>query len=295
MFMFQSIPLMKPKPPPRLPIYTRSFWETVLSHITENALHSAIQILGLIVLYIVLRYVLFKLINGLVKVQNDREIRNGTTDDRSGRLQTMQGLFKNLIGYLLTFIFGSLFFQAIGFNIIPFITTAGVIGVVLGFGAQKLVKDIISGFLIITDNIYLVGDVVTIGLVTGQVQEMGMRVTRLLDTTGREHYVANGDVSTVTNHSRHPLEDSIEISVGAAADVNRVKEIIEHTAETLMTQSEVNLLQATPKFMGISAFSPTTINVRVKIVTDLHSMPVEQMRVREAIRLALIKEKIALA
>ena len=279
---------------PLLPIYTRTFWDPILKHITENALHSTIQIAGLIVLYIILRYVLFKLINGFVKVQNERDSRHGSIDDRTGRIQTMQGLSKNIIGYLLIFIFGALIFQAIGFNIMPFITTAGVIGIVLGLGAQKLVKDIISGFLIITDNIYVVGDIVTIGLVTGQVQEMGMRVTRLLDITGREHFVANGDISTVTNHSRHPLEDAIEITVGAAADLNRVKEIIEHSAEALMAESDINLLQEAPKFMGITAFTATTINVRVKVVTDLHSMPAEQMRVREAIRLALMKEKIAL-
>ncbi len=279
---------------PRLPIYTREFWDKFLNDIADNALHSIIQIAGLIVLYVILRYTIFKIINGLIKVQNDREIRNGVSDDRTGRLHTLQGLFKNMVGYLLIIIFGGLVFQAVGFNIMPFVTTAGAIGLVLGFGAQKLVKDVISGFLIITDNIFLVGDVVTIGTVTGQVQEMGMRITRLLDTSGREHYIANGDISTVTNYSRHPIEDSIEILVSESADISAVYKIIDKTGEALMAQSEANLLQAKPAVVGISNFTAAAVTIKVKIITDPRSMPAEQIRVREAIRTALIKEKIVL-
>src|SRR5262249_52051065 len=146
-------------------------------------------------------------IDGVLARLLAHEARLGVSAERTGRLQTLQGLCKSVVGYVLFFVFGVLLLKALGFDIMPFITTAGVIGLAVGFGAQKLVKDVISGFFIIIDNLFVVGDTVTIGTVTGRVEEMGMRVTRLLDTSGKEYLFANGDIGTVTNLSRHPVKD----------------------------------------------------------------------------------------
>jgi len=239
--------------------------------------------------------VLYRLSDGILGGILAREHRIGVSDERTGRLQTLRGLAKSLIGYVLFFVFGVLLFKALGFDIMPFITTAGVIGLAIGFGAQKLVKDVISGFFIIIDNVFVVGDTVSIGTVTGQVIEMGMRVTKIQDAAGKVYILANGDIGTVTNLSRHPVEDFIEVTIAPAADLGRVYETIDTAGKTLFAQVDTHHLKAAPHILGISAFSATVVTLRIGVTSDPRDLPAEQMRVRAAIRDALLTAQIPLA
>lgn len=274
--------------------FKREFWINFWNNTADDLLHSLIHIGGVILAYLLLRKLAYSLIDGVLTRVQAAESRLGLTDERIGRLQTLRGLCKSVVSYVLFFVFGVLFLQALGFNIMPFITAAGVVGLAIGFGAQKLVKDVISGFFIVIDNMFVVGDIVTIGAITGQVQEMGMRVTRVLDFTGRLHLISNGDIGTVTNLSRHPVEDFIEINVGAAADLNRVVETINKTGETLFAEPGHHL-KAAPHVLGITAFSAASVTVRVAVVSDPRDLPAEQMRVRSALRAALLAAEIPLA
>jgi small conductance mechanosensitive channel len=274
--------------------FKREFWVTFWNNTADDLLYSIIHIGGVILAYLLLRKLAYSLIDGVLTRVQAAESRLGLTDERAGRLQTLRGLCKSVVGYVLFFVFGVLFLQVLGFNIMPFITAAGVVGLAIGFGAQKLVKDVISGFFIVIDNLFVVGDTVTIGAITGQVQEMGMRVTRVLDFTGRLHLISNGDIGTVTNLSRHPVEDFIEINVGAAADLNKVAETINITGETLFAEPDHHL-KAAPHVLGITAFSATSVTVRVAVVSDPRDLPAEQMRVRSALRAALRAAEIPLA
>lgn len=279
-------------PPPKLPpkpafhIWSTEQWVTFLRDIFDKALHATLQIVGLLIAYLVLRAVLYRLIDGILHQLLARETRLGISDERAGRLQTLQGLCRSIVGYVLFFIFGILLLQAVGFNIMPFITTAGVIGLAIGFGAQKLVKDVISGFFIIIDNLFVVGETVTIGTVTGQVQEMGMRVTRVMDAGGRLYLLANGDIGTVTNLSRHPVEDFIEVGVAASTDLNKLVQTVQDTGQKLF-ESPDHKLKAAPHVVGITAFSATSVTVRISVVSDPRDLTEEQMRVRAAVRDAL--------
>jgi small conductance mechanosensitive channel len=278
----------------RLRVFTQEFWTGFLRSTTENALHSLIQVGGVLLAYLFLRFVLYRLIDGLLARLLEHEARAGASDERTGRLHTLQGLSKSVIGYGLFFLFGTLFLDAFGFNIVPFITTAGVIGLAVGFGAQKLVRDVISGFFIIIDNLFVVGDTVTIGPITGEVQEMEMRVTRIRDPGGRIHILANGDIGTVTNLSRNPVVDFIEVNVAAAADLSNVVETINAAGEALFQQVG-HRLRAAPRVLGITAFSAASVTVRVSVVSVPRDLPEEQMRVREAVRAALLAADIPLA
>lgn len=269
-------------------------WETFFQKMSEDALRSLIQIVFIMISYLVLRLLLFRLIDGILAGVMAHETRRGYSEERTGRLQTLQGLCKSILSYVLFFVFGVLFLKAVGFEILPFIETAGVIGLAIGFGAQKLVKDVISGFFIIVDNLYVVGDVVTIGAITGTVQEMGMRVTRILDANGKLYLLANGDIGTVTNQSRHIVVDFIEINVGPTADLNRLITVIREAGEQLYN-SEGHRLKAVPYVLGITAFSAASVTVRISVSADPRDLPAEQMRLREALREALLKAEIPLA
>lgn len=104
---------------------------------------------------------------------------------------------------------------------IPALTTAGVAALAVGFGAQMMVRDVITGFFILLENQYAVGDYVTIGTVSGVVEEIGMRITKLRDDVGKLVIIANGTVSLVINHSRGSLLTSIDISIPIGAPLDK--------------------------------------------------------------------------
>jgi small conductance mechanosensitive channel len=267
-----------------------AFWR----HATENALQSMLQVAAILLAYFLLSMLINRLIDGVLARLMLREKQFGLTAERAGRLQTMQSLCKSSIAYVLFFVFGVTLLKAVGFDIMPFITTASVIGLAVGFGSQKLVKDVISGFFIIVDDLFVVGDTVTIGGITGRVQEMGMRVTRLIDPTGKLVILSNGDIGTIINLSRFPVEEFIDIAVGAATDMDRAIEAINEAGAALFA-SEGHRLKAAPHTLGVTALSSTAVTVRVSVVADPQDLPIEQMRLRAALRKALTKAEIPLA
>ena len=275
-------------------LFSGEFWIMFWRHATENALHSLLRIAAILLAYFVLSRIINRLIDGVLRRLMIREKQFGLSEERLGRLHTMQSLCKSVIAYVLFFIFGVTLLKAIGFDILPFITTAGVIGLAVGFGSQKLVKDVISGFFIIIDDLFIVGDTVTIGAVTGRVHEMGMRVTRIVDATGKLHILSNGDIGLITNLSRHPIEENVEIAIAATADLNKAIETIDKAGAEYFESAE-HRLKAPPHVLGITALSAASVTVRVSLVSDPRDLPAEQMRVRAALRDALAKAEVPLA
>jgi moderate conductance mechanosensitive channel len=275
-------------------LFTGEFWVAFWRHATENALHSAMQIAAILLAYLLLSVAINRLIDGVLARLIARDKHLGITGERAGRLQTMRSLCKSTAAYVLFFVFGVTMLKAIGFDIMPFITTASVIGLAVGFGSQKLVKDVISGVFIIVDDLFVVGDTVTISGVTGRVQEMGMRVTRMVDATGKLIILSNGDIGTITNLSRNPIEEFVEVGIGVAADLNRAIQVITETGAALYAAGG-HRLNAPPRVLGISALTAAAVTVRVSVVSDPLDLPAEQMRLRAAIREALAKAEIPLA
>lgn len=290
----QAMPGLRLPLPAQHGLLTRDFWTRLWQDLTRDVLRSMLQVVGVIIGYLVVRAVLFRITDGVLRRLLAHEVRVGISDERTGRLNTLQSLIKSILSYVILFVFGVLLFKAIGFDIMPFIETAGVIGFAIAFGSQKLVKDVIAGFFIIIDNVFSVGDLVTIGAVTGQVQEMGLRVTRVLDMSGRLYLLPNGDIGTVTNLSRHPVTDFIEIVVAATADLNKVVEIVRETGQKLAA-AEDNALKTPSVVLGVTAFNATSVTIRISAVADPRELPHEQMRLREAVRTALLAAEIPLA
>ena len=202
-------------------VLTAAFWIEFWHDTAKDIVHGAVRVVGILIAYLVIRAICYRIIDGLLLRLLKQDFKFAVTEDRIGRLQTLQGLTKSVVGYVLFFVLSVLLLGAVGIPILPFITSASVIGIAVGLGAQKLFKDVISGFFIVVDNLYTIGETVTIGAITGEVQELGMRVTRLLDSSGKTHLISNGDIGTVTNLSRHAILDFVEVNVGATADLNQ--------------------------------------------------------------------------
>jgi small conductance mechanosensitive channel len=275
-------------------ILTVDFWRSLLWNALDKLMSGGVKILVILLLYGIARKIAYRLIDAALARIEARQSHLAHTEERVNRLRTLQGLLKSVVGYALFFVLIIMLLDALGANVSGIITTAGVGGLAIGFGAQKLVRDVISGFFIIMEDQYGVGDYVTIGAATGIVEEIGMRITRLRDDQGRLWVLANGDISTITNHSRAPVEAFIEIGIAASADVQQAEAVLNAAGETLFRE-EGHRLHAPPRVLGVSAFDAAKTTLRVAVVCEPRVLNAEQMRVREAIRQHLVQEGIAMA
>jgi small conductance mechanosensitive channel len=220
--------------------------------------------------------------------------RDKLDERQNSRISTLQGILKNIVSYLLIIIGGIQIVKTIGgdkYDITPILTTVGVGGLAIGFGAQKLVRDAIAGFFILLEDQYSVGDYVTISDVTGVIDSVGIRITRIRDDQGRLITMPNGDISKVTNYSRGAVENYLEVSVTAASDLEKVSRVIEAVGAKF---EAVGVLE-NPTLQGVAYFDATKVTLKILVKSD----PKRQMAVlsdlRESLRTALIESEVTLA
>jgi len=168
---------------------------------------------------VLLRIVLIYLVTRLILMILNRVIDHATQEKKSKRLklrtrrvQTMGRLLKNAASYLLNFIAILLILGEFNIQIAPLLAGAGVVGLAIGFGAQSLVKDIITGFFIIFEDQFSVGDVIQTGSTKGTVEMIGLRTTRIRGWTGEVHIIPNGSI-TRYEFSVNPLVAVVDITI----------------------------------------------------------------------------------
>ena len=152
----------------------------------------------------------------------------------------------------------------LGVDIAPLLAGAGVFGLAVGFGAQSLVKDVITGTFILLEDSITVGDVVTLGDHTGTVELMSLRTIKLRDVSGNVHTVPYGDVSTVLNMTKDFSYAALEVGVAYRENYDEVVEILKNIAGEMAADS------------GLDSFGASSVNIRVRIRT----VPGAQWRVR---------------
>ena len=176
----------------------------------------------------------------------------------------------------------------LGIDIAPLLASAGVIGVALGFGAQTLVKDYLSGIFIIAEDQYGVGDLVDLGPVIGTVEEVALRYTRLRDQTGVVWYVRNGEILRVANRSQGWTLAIVDIPIGYDENIDTVREIVERVASDMDEDPTYDdMLLGRPTFAGIESVSGEAVVIRI----TAKAAPDQQIScartIRERMKLAL--------
>jgi small conductance mechanosensitive channel len=251
----------------------------------------ALSIIGIVLLMLLVRFVAYRLIDRVLRSLTARE-SGATAIIAVGRIRTLGGLIKSILFYVIIFVGGVMILRVFSFDPTAILTAAGVVGVAVGFGAQKLVRDIISGFFILLENQYSVGEYITIGAVTGTVVELGMRVTRLRDDVGKLIIIANGDITLVTNHSRGPIHANLEVSVAPDSDLTRVRAVIDSVGSQVAGQVEGILTP--PACSGVTAMDSTKITLRISSSVSPGRQDAVQLALREALRQRFIEEDIKL-
>jgi small conductance mechanosensitive channel len=177
------------------------------------------------------------------------------------RVDTMRVLVNNVVRYTLYFLAILMVLQLLGIDLKPVLVSAGVLGLAVGFGAQSLVRDIITGFFIIFEDQFAVGDVVTINNLTGTVQEIGLRITRVRSWTGEVHIFPNGTITQVTNFSLQNTLAVVDVSVAYEEDLKQVEEVLKEVLQ--IAKTELTDIVAEPQILGVHALGPSEVTMRV--------------------------------
>jgi small conductance mechanosensitive channel len=205
----------------------------------------------------------------------------GLDDAALRRRATMTPLVHSVFTYAGYFGTAVVVLAMLGFNAMPFLAGAGILGLVLGFGAQSLINDVVSGFFILFENVYLVGELIEVEKAKGVVEAIEFRVTKIRDDEGRLHVIRNGDMKPVINYSKEFTMAVVPVDVAYDADLRSVFSTLREAGRRVRADDR-NVLSET-RIDGITAFGASAMTVR----TTTKVRPGSHEGVAAALRLAI--------
>jgi small conductance mechanosensitive channel len=194
------------------------------------------------------------------------------------RRDTLTNILKKVVKYTLFFIGIVMSLEIFNINTASIIATAGIGGLAIGFGAQSLVKDIITGFFILLEDQYAVGDYVQIDSKEGIVEELGVRVTKIRDFTGELHIIPNSSITVVTNRTRGAMRALVDISIAYEVDIDRALEVMERVSGEIAKTNDT-IIEG-PTVLGVASFGSSDVVIRSIAKTK----PMEQWAVEREMR-----------
>jgi len=211
------------------------------------------------------------------------------------RAKTLGSVLSNFITWGLSLIALALVLSELGIAVGALVAGAGIIGAAVGFGAQSLVKDLISGLFIVFEDQYGVGDSVDLGAASGVVESVGLRVTQVRDVSGTLWYVRNGEILRVGNQSQGLSRAVIDVSVTANSSVVQTKAVLEKTVSDFIAKDTTKLVVGTAEVWGLEAISGNESVFRIVAPTSASNADNLARALRVEIKLALDQAKIELS
>ena len=238
----------------------------------------AVQIAVIVVLAMVIRFVLHRMIDKFTQGSADmppllRPLKERAqqlpapqrSERRRQRAMTIGSVLKSLttlVAYGIAFL---MILQQFAINITPIIASAGVLGVAIGFGAQSLVRDFLSGVFMMLEDQYGVGDVIDAGQATGTVEAVGLRVTTLRDVSGTVWYVRNGEIVRIGNSSQGFAVAVVDVPL-AHGSVDEALTVMGETAEEVVAEAPLSEdVMAAPQVLGVEKVTPEGITLRLTV------------------------------
>lgn len=204
---------------------------------------------------------------------------------RVQRARTIGSLLKSIVSGIVVAVVFTMMLSELGHDIGPIVASAGIVGVALGFGAQSLVKDFLSGIFMIFEDQYGVGDVIDLGTTQGTVEAVSLRITRLRDVNGTVWYVRNGEILRVGNKSQNWARTVLDVTVPFGEDLVRVRHVLNEVSTDLWRDDDFEgIVIEAPEVLGVQSFDSNGVVMRVSMKTA----PSEQFRVGRALRERLV-------
>ncbi|MFC3041056.1 mechanosensitive ion channel family protein [Virgibacillus xinjiangensis] len=234
-----------------------TFWDYLTGpDLWTTIAQGALQILFIILFAGILVRVAKKLVDRLF---SNRQKGRFKISER--REKTLTKLIKSVVSYFVYFVAIVMILSVFNIQVGPLLAGAGVVGLAIGFGAQNLVRDIISGFFIIFEDQFSVGDYVAVAGIEGTVEEIGLRVTKVLSWTGEMHILPNGNVTQVTNYSVHNGLAIVDIHVPYESEVEEAENLINEAAAGL--PEKYDFIVGIPEIIGVQNLEASHFTIRV--------------------------------
>ncbi|MEF2969214.1 mechanosensitive ion channel family protein [Paenibacillus sp. M1] len=229
---------------------------------TDTAMWQNVMFSGLRIIVIFLLTRLFvKIIYRVIDRSLERR-EKGRLQVNPRRFVTVGELLKNVTSITSNFIMVMLILGELGVQLGPLIAGAGVVGLAIGFGAQSMVKDVITGFFIILEDQFAVGDVIQTGSLKGTVEMIGLRSTRLVSWTGEVHIIPNGMITNVTNYS---LGNALAVVDLPFSNTRKLEETLEMLKKAMLQLKESRELAAVPSIMGVQSLTASEYVIRIAV------------------------------
>ena len=237
-----------------------------------------------------------KILEAVIKKTVGRIKTDTSEDDVKKRRDTLTGMFGTMLSVLVWLTAGFTILRKMGIDLTPLLAGAGVIGVALGFGAQSIIKDLLSGLFIIIENQYRVGDVVDIEGAAGTVEQITIRSTIIRDGDGNVHYLPNGNIMHVINKTMGFSKVNFTIAVTADTDIDSLSEIINEVGTKLAEEEKwKSKVLEPPHFVNISSFTDLAIEARIAGKTPPSKQWVVTGELRKRLLAAFNKHNVKLA
>ncbi len=233
-----------------------------------------------IVITIILGFLIYKISSGLVnRTFNNRLSQRA---DSNNRRMTLNHLINSIIKYVLVFIVAVIILGQFGVNVASILAAAGVVGLAVSFGAQALVKDVFTGFFIILEDQYNVGEYVSINNHLGTVAEVGIRITKLNGADGELYIIPNGSIVDVSNYCRNNIRVIIDQAVSYDSDIDAAEEIMKKAADEYYRLNKDDFAES-PSVLGVQALMDSSVTLRLIAYT----IPMRQWDVERGLRKAI--------
>jgi small-conductance mechanosensitive channel len=199
---------------------------------------------------------------------------------RAQRARTIGSVLRSLSSVVILLIGSVMVLAEFGVALGPILASAGIVGVAVGFGAQNLVRDFLSGMFMLLEDQYGVGDIVDLGEASGVVESVGLRITTVRDVNGTVWYVRNGEILRVGNKSQGYAVAVVDLPLGHSADITEASEIVATTAQERVAGKDVaeSVLEA-PEVLGVERVGPEGVTLRMTVKVK----PGQQFAVQRAL------------
>lgn len=251
---------------------TEQAWEAFVARLLGVGVN-AIQGVARIAVIVVIAYIVSKLVrSALTRLESvfiHAAARHaGTGPATAQRIRTVSSVLWTLSAGLLWFIVILMALSQIGVNIGPILAGAGVVGLAVGFGAQHLVRDLVSGCFLLIENQIRVGDIAIINGTTGVVEAVTFRTVILRDSAGVTHVFPNGSINTLANASMDWAASVVDVTLPYRVDTDRVIDAMRRVGAEMKVEGNFAAVILEPiEVFGIEAFSDTTVTLRARFKT----------------------------
>ena len=191
-----------------------------------------------------------------------------TMNEREKQAATLGKVIRNIIRMLVWGVALIMVMRELGIDVGPLLAGVGIVGLAVGFGAQSLVKDFLSGMFVLIENQYNVGDVVKAAGVSGLVEKITLRATTLRDLEGKVHVIPNGIIDVVTNMTKEYSRFVLDIGVAYKENVDEVMAVLKGIGDELAADNEYSKLITAPlEILGVQDFGDSAVLIRVRFTT----------------------------